>query len=47
MTNIAEEFIKSKGLDEEYRAYVQQRENRNTYWKSSVSILNVHGGASR
>ena len=27
MTNIAEDFIKSKGLEEEYRAYIQQREN--------------------
>ena len=39
MTNIAEEFIKSKGLDEEYRAYVQQRENNANGFKVDFDIM--------
>ena len=39
MTNIAEEFIKSKGLEEEYRAYYKQRENNANGFKVDFDIM--------
>ncbi len=39
MTNIAEEFIKSKGLEEEYRAYYEQRENNANGFKVDFDIM--------
>ena len=39
MTNIAEEFIKSKGLEEEYRAYVTQRKNNANGFNVNFEIM--------
>ena len=39
MTNIAEEFIQSKGLEEEYHAYVEQRENNANGMKVDFDIM--------
>ena len=39
MTNIAEEFIKIKGLEEEYRAYYKQRENNANGFKVLFDIM--------
>ena len=39
MTSIAEDFIKSKGLEDEYRAYVKQRENNANGIKISFDIM--------
>lgn len=39
MTNIAEDFIKSKGLEEEYQAYLKQRENNANGIKVEFDIM--------
>lgn len=39
MANIAEEFIKSKGLEEEYRAYAKERENNANGVKVNFDIM--------